>query len=362
MAELAFNINGERFDLPASASCWRVRRFKASGRGTPEVVFGHDGLPLIIPIDTEIAEFRTLVRNVPGRYRLDAVDEHQKTCEDGTGAYVQLSDEVTASSSNAAASQHSEGDELLREIVRANSDMVKVIAEKFATVMDSAATLLRAADGAGMPSREAAVIPLQLASAWRNAEQPDSRHKGDEDDDYDGDDESSGTMHLARVIENVASQAMPLVKHHIHTKFMGLSPEQSIAMMGGVGAAPSASTASSSASAPTDTHTTPRDEQRADAAPAPAPSPDFFMHLAAIEQRLTPAEAQLARRAIKQMAPDAMAAWKEQIMRMSPDQAAELVRAECARIADNESTATQGTANTNSTDSADNTETTKDAA
>jgi len=337
MAELAFNINGERFDLPASASCWRVRRFKASGRGTPEVVFGDDGLPLIIPIDTEIGEFRTQVRNVPGRYRLDAVDEDQKTCEDGTGAYIQLSDEVSSGSSDAAGSARSEGDELLREIVRANADMVKVIAEKFATVMDSAATLLRAADGAGMPSREAAVAPLQLASAWRNAEQPESRQ--DDDDDYDGDDEPSGTMHLARVIENVATQAMPLVKHHIHTRFMGLSPEQSIAMMGGVGAAPSASTASSSASAPTERPSEPRDEQRADAASAPAPSPDFFMHLAAIEQRLTPEEAHLARHAIKQMPPDAMAAWKEQIMQMTPEQAAELVRGECRRIADNEAAA-----------------------
>jgi len=336
MSELAFNINGERFDLPASASFWRVRRFKASGRGTPEVVFGDDGLPLIIPIDTEIGEFRTLVRNAAGRYRLDPVDENHKTCEDGTGAYLQLSDEP--SSREAGGSRRSEGDELLREIVRANSEMVKTIAEKFATVMDSAATLLRAADGAGMPSREPQVVPLQLASAWRNAEPPPVQ----DDDDDGGDDEPNGTVHLVRLIENVATQAMPLVKHHIHTKVMGLSPEQSIAMMGGAGAAPSAGTASSSASAPAATKRTSGDEQRASAASAPDPSAQFFLHLAAIEQRLTPEESTLARRAIQQLPPEAMAAWKEQILRMTPDEAAELVRAECQRIANINPTAGAG--------------------
>ncbi len=38
--------------------------------------------------------------------------------------------------------------------------MVKSITEKFATVMDSAATLIRAADGAGMPARQPVPVPL----------------------------------------------------------------------------------------------------------------------------------------------------------------------------------------------------------
>ena len=33
MSELAFNLNGERFDLPDNAAGWRVRRLKAGGRG-----------------------------------------------------------------------------------------------------------------------------------------------------------------------------------------------------------------------------------------------------------------------------------------------------------------------------------------
>jgi hypothetical protein len=120
MSELAFNINGERFDLPESASYWRVRRFKASGRGTPEVVYADDGLPLIIPVETEIAEFRKLVHGVHGRYRLDPVNDNHKTCDEGQAAYLQLNDEPPMAATVAGGSRNDGGDDLLREIVRAN--------------------------------------------------------------------------------------------------------------------------------------------------------------------------------------------------------------------------------------------------
>ena len=59
MSELAFDANGEPFDLPATAAYWRVRRFRNLGaRGGPEVVFGRDGSPLILPVDTGLVEFR----------------------------------------------------------------------------------------------------------------------------------------------------------------------------------------------------------------------------------------------------------------------------------------------------------------
>ena len=36
MSELAFNINGEAFDLPATATGWRVRRMRHLDRLCPE--------------------------------------------------------------------------------------------------------------------------------------------------------------------------------------------------------------------------------------------------------------------------------------------------------------------------------------
>ena len=59
MSELAFNINGESFELPATASDWRVRRMKQ--RGAPEVVYGKDGVPVVAPIDSGLEELRALV-------------------------------------------------------------------------------------------------------------------------------------------------------------------------------------------------------------------------------------------------------------------------------------------------------------
>ena len=48
MSDLAFNVNGEPFEAPANAAGWRVRRLKQ--KGAPEVVYGRDGLPLVLPL------------------------------------------------------------------------------------------------------------------------------------------------------------------------------------------------------------------------------------------------------------------------------------------------------------------------
>lgn len=96
MSELAYNMQGDRFEPPPLATYWRVRRLKPGGRGTPDVMFGADGAPLMIAIDTELAEFRKLVNHDPGRYRLDPVDDNHKACEDGCPAYLQIAAEAEA--------------------------------------------------------------------------------------------------------------------------------------------------------------------------------------------------------------------------------------------------------------------------
>ncbi len=158
MSELAFNLNGERFELPAAAAFWRVRRLKDVPRGGPEVVFGRDGVPLVIPVDTDIEGFRQYVDYVPGRYRLDPVDERHKPLEGVPAAYIQVAKgpgpRNCGGSVAELAAPLDERDAVIKEVVRANAEMVKVIAEKFAAVMQSAADLLRAADGAGLPSRK----------------------------------------------------------------------------------------------------------------------------------------------------------------------------------------------------------------
>ena len=87
MSELAFDMNGDPIVLPAIAQFWRVRRFRSPGsRGAPEVVEGKDGGPLILPIDIGFLEFRDIVDNVPGRYRLDPIDERRKIINNAPAA------------------------------------------------------------------------------------------------------------------------------------------------------------------------------------------------------------------------------------------------------------------------------------
>ena len=87
MSELAFNLSGERFELPAKAAGWRVRRLKP--KGAPEVVYGRSGIPLILPIDADIDDLRHEAR-MEGRYRLDPVDEHGRAIETSSAGYVSI--------------------------------------------------------------------------------------------------------------------------------------------------------------------------------------------------------------------------------------------------------------------------------
>lgn len=311
MYELAFGSNGERFEPPATAAFWRVRRLRPGGRGVPEVVFADSGLPLVIPIESGIDEFRQLVDNAPGKYRLDPIDDAHEVCEDSSAAYIFITERKRKPAPDHIKEERGGGggDQLVLELVRANAEMVKTMTERFAGVMESAATLLRAADGAGLPQRKPLPPPIQMAQAWRNAA-PVSDEEDDEVDD--------GSQ-IASVLQTVAEKAMPLLSHTINTKLLGLTQAQSIALMGGsvpVAEAPAAQA----------------EPDDGTATAAASPPVDFMAHLMAIEQLLSSDEAKLARHAIGQMEPSTLAAWRERILSMTPEEAAMLVRGEVARL------------------------------
>ena len=48
MFELAYNVNGEPFEVPPTMAAWRVRKLKP--KGAPEVVYGRNGrlVPLLM--------------------------------------------------------------------------------------------------------------------------------------------------------------------------------------------------------------------------------------------------------------------------------------------------------------------------
>ena len=161
MSELAFNVNGEPFEVPASAIGWRVKRLKA--KGAPEVVYGRDGLPLVLPVDSDLDDLRVEV-GTPGRYRLDPIDEATKPVPNGTPGYVFVHADarpVEGAASSGTRSSTSPSDNIVIEAMRMNAEMARTIIDRFPQMLESAATLLRAADGAGLPARLPQMTPGQ---------------------------------------------------------------------------------------------------------------------------------------------------------------------------------------------------------
>lgn len=171
MSELAFNLNGEPFEVPPAASGWRVRKFKS--KGAPEVVYGREGVPLVLPIDADMEDLRREART-EGRYRLDAVDDTNRLIAGAPPAYVciQSSDPTPAPAPPVEvpeALKRREAvlpapDAAVIEAMRVNSagfidamkvtaDLARAVIERFPTMLESASVLIRAADAAGMPAR-----------------------------------------------------------------------------------------------------------------------------------------------------------------------------------------------------------------
>jgi hypothetical protein len=302
MSELAYDLNGEPITLPASAQWWRVRRFRNPGmRGAPEVVTDRDGAPLVLPIDTAFTDFREEVDGTPGRYRLDPLDERRKVVPDVPAAYVTLSEMTRPPAANA----NEDRDVVVRELVRAQADMVKSMSERFASVMHAAADLLRAADGAGLPSRP----PLVLAA---------------NDESEDGDEESAEDAEPVRApagldINALVAQVVPVVVTGIMNGKLDLSKLGALldwrkaAASGKVAAAPAPTATAAPKSEPT-------------VAPEmPALDPSAMAHFIAIQSALTPDEASIAREVAKDLTPAELRAWFAELSALSvPDAVAKI--------------------------------------
>lgn len=169
MSELAFNLSGERFELPPKAAAWRVRRMKP--KGAPEVVYGRSGIPLILPIDADIDDLRQEAR-MEGRYRLDPVDENGRPIETASAGYVCVQPSDAPELSPAAGRGPSENPVI--EAMRMNTELARTIIDKFPQMLESAAALLRAADGAAMPARPPRPVVVEADEDETEDEAPDA--------------------------------------------------------------------------------------------------------------------------------------------------------------------------------------------
>jgi hypothetical protein len=82
-SELAIDRDGEPFDMPSRAAGWQVRRIPP--RGTPQIVYSPEGVPLILPITAGLEDLRRAAGS-EGRYQLALVDERRRRMHSFLGA------------------------------------------------------------------------------------------------------------------------------------------------------------------------------------------------------------------------------------------------------------------------------------
>ena len=173
---------------------------------------------------------------------------------------------------------------MLRDLARANVEMARVnadvsrnIADRFAGIMQAAAEVIRAADGAGIVARQPLDPGLEV-------EQPEENLDEEE---------------VEPTLAGLAAQILPMIQMWLQVK-----------------------QAKASATAPINANT-----------PAPAPTPRNAMptpaqmaHLMEVQKQLTPQEAAVARATAAKLSPQDQAELLAELETMTVEQAAAFVR------------------------------------
>jgi len=349
-APLARGVDGEPFTVPPDASSWRVRRFRNPGqRGACELVYGDDAAPLEIAIDTPIGEFREIVGNRAGRYRLDAIDFDGVNVPKVVPAYLQIENAEAARASHAptVATPADPMLEIMREMMattrdlaRTNAELARTVIERFPAMIDSAAALVRAADGAGLPHR-APHDPRNASAPVLNDNQADD----DEDDEI-------VMAGWPATVKSVVNQLVPMVQMVIAHRMGGAAPRNADnaprplapSMSAPTAAGPVAPTARGNAeSTSSDAGSnggqdppgfdTVSNGTKARRESALTPTADQLAHFAAIQVALTPREGQIARALVAELRPGEVAAWLRELCALAVPDAVALIRHHLAQTA-----------------------------
>ena len=305
MSELAFNANGESFEIPATVTGWRVRRMKP--RGAPELVYGPDGRPLTVGIEVDIDELREAV-GTAGKYRLDPINDDGKCVEGVPPAYVHVVKPERNAESAIALVAPSSGDDAIREAMRLNTELAKSVIDRFPEMMTAAAELLRAADGAGLPSRKPRFVETD----------------DDDTDDEDEDDEPTAVP-PSFDLNALVAQLVPVLVTSLMSgqmKLPGLA-----AMFDWRKAVPANEPKSESA------HKAPSEKPKAKPAPEPAaPSevppldPAAMAHVIAIQSALEPQEVAYVQAIAKEFSPAELHGWFDELSKLSVPDAVTRIR------------------------------------
>lgn len=168
---LAWDRNGEPVALPSTALALRVRRAAQHGKGGAPSTVWRDGQPLSCALETTVVGLRELVGDKPGLYRLDAIDENGRTLANVPACYCNLGDVDDVADSRDPLSRTLD---TVERLARVNAETMEKLGAQLSHLVEAAAKLVAAADGAGLTKREAAaaavaeiVEPMELQpSPW----------------------------------------------------------------------------------------------------------------------------------------------------------------------------------------------------
>lgn len=322
-SELAYNLNGDPFEVPPGASGWRVRRMKH--KGAPEVAYARNGQPLVMPLEAEVDDLRAQV-STPGRYRLDPVDENNRPIEGAPVGYVYVHDLASAApvapdaSDRPIAALGASSESIVIEAMRMNAEIARAVVHRFPQIMEASAVLLRAADGAGIPARASRVI---------EADREDDDDTDNDDDDGEPAPRAKAGIDLAALLQQLAPAIMALLGDGglnlgalldwrkaapSASRALGASPAAARAPVSPERGATSASSPTQSAAAPSAAHDT-----------LPSIDAATMAHFIAIQSALAPDEAALAREVAGELAPADLRAWFHELTTLSvPDAVAKI--------------------------------------
>ena len=227
--ELAIDQDGEPFTVPPDVTGWRVRR-GGEGRGRPELLY-KNGKPLIVRANASHADL--LAAAGPGKYRLDPVDalghvvaEVPVAC---TGPLRENEGASSASSSDgevvpggSVARQIASYEEVICQVVSANTRMVEKALGQLGTVMSGVAELLHAAHNAGITSRVPPPPPPPPATPPPvESDEDDDEEEADRPDDEQPEEAApkSGIPEVLQLlIKETVDKVVPLIFEKITEK------------------------------------------------------------------------------------------------------------------------------------------------
>ncbi len=387
MSPLAFDKQGKPFAWHSRTRKLKVRLFRnPAARGTCCQVLDGAGAPLYVDAETDYAEFRRAIGNVPGFYRLDQCDDDCVEIEGAAPAYVSIEHLRNAQPADGGASSNDVNPlVIIQSMAAIQADVMKTMAAQQAALMAATAEIMRA------PYRPALVAPA------------DHRNAYDEEDDDELEDEEEvtasneilgmlgpllpkigekfGEQLGQRVIDAVlgvfgrkpdAQAAAPAAtpapmpmshpapaptERHAHGSQVGIAAGQGLmpvplhvqvvagddvvtyeatdydgnAVEGATPGmfAPIASAAMSGSTAQWPATTLVPNAPNSEPA---MPTPEPMAHLLAIRESLTPTERTLSARVIARMAPDIQAQWLGALATKSIEDAATEIRAVLAQL------------------------------